>query len=90
MFTERLTFNPRSKATNIGYFLLGELSLAVGAKSEIYVIEFEDSPEHCQFSKVHFPKYSANKIVLQHAVTKITNMVYGISMFRPFCQVTQN
>ena len=46
MFAKRLTFNPRSKATDIGYPLsLGTVFGCCIAKSGIYVVRFEDSPE---------------------------------------------
>ena len=53
-------------------FSLCVLSLAAEAKSEIYVVGFEDSPEPCGVSKIHFfYNYSTKKIVLQFVFSNL-------------------
>ena len=54
MFAKRLAFNPRSKATNIGYRLSLEADFGGWSKFRIHVGGFGDSSEGCEFQKIQF------------------------------------
>ena len=51
MLAYALTFNPRSKATNIGYLFSLGADCGYESKIRIRIEEFEDSPESCDFMR---------------------------------------
>ena len=77
MFAEWLAFNPRSKATNIGYLLSSEADSGYRSKIRICIEEFKDSLESCNFMR----KYSNSIMWYQKGSTTILPSNFSAALF---------